>query len=100
MTKHSIPAAESTVAKSSALYLEFTPSMREALEFLADAAIMLLDEIDRHTDELEDDDREESCEGEGDQCDDEGEPEQDACLGWREWTCRGEHVGDHDYALA
>lgn len=72
--------------------LRLTPAAREALSFLADAAIMLLDEADALTEDLEDDELEAVCEDEGAQCDDEGDPEPDADHGWPEWDCKGMHV--------
>ncbi|MDR3438730.1 hypothetical protein [Telmatospirillum sp.] len=92
MTKQSVSAIRSGLPVPGAVYLEITPAVRQALELLADAAILLLDEVDRLSEDIEDDELEVACEDEGGQCDDEGEQDGDANEGWPEWDGKGMHV--------
>lgn len=90
---YAVPASPKPVLGGGAgKVLKLTPAAREALAFLADAAIALLDEADALTEDLEDDELEAVCEDEGAQCDDEGDPEPDADYGWPEWDGKGMHV--------
>ena len=90
---YAIPAPQTPVLNGGAgKVLRLTQAAREALSFLADAAIMLLDEADALTEELEDNELEAVCEDEGAQCDDEGDPEPDMNYGWPEWDGKGMHV--------